>query len=195
MHRNECFHGDAHSIIVSPRSMEELMASPRSRYAHSVLYIGHRSPAAFWGSLISINSVLLRITSPIPVIFNKRRFLSQGPTWIESWPEVEENWRPALQTLEGHSDESYAETGAPQQTLEGHSNFVSAVALSPNERRLASASYDGTVSLWDAKTGALQRTFRGLYNSVNIMTFSPSGQHLITNLGSINLRTPLSGPN
>jgi hypothetical protein len=47
MHRNECFHGDAHSNIVSPRSMEELMGSPRSRYAHSVLYRGHRSPTAF----------------------------------------------------------------------------------------------------------------------------------------------------
>jgi hypothetical protein len=47
MHRNECFHGDAHSNIVSPRSMEELMTSPRSRCAYSVLYRGYRSPTAF----------------------------------------------------------------------------------------------------------------------------------------------------
>jgi hypothetical protein len=47
MHRNECFYKDAHSIIVSPRSMQELMASPWSKYAHSVLYIGHRFPATF----------------------------------------------------------------------------------------------------------------------------------------------------
>src|SRR3981081_1983338 len=30
MHKNECFYGEAHSFIVSPRSMQELMISPRS---------------------------------------------------------------------------------------------------------------------------------------------------------------------
>ena len=87
MHRNECFHRDAHSFIVSPRSMQELMASPQSRYAHCVLYIGHRSPATSWALLISINSVLLRITSPIPVIFNikPRLWRDPGPhNWVEN---------------------------------------------------------------------------------------------------------------
>ena len=58
-------------LMISPWSMQELMASPWSRYAHSVLYIGHRFPTAFWASLQSINSVLLHITSLILVIFNK----------------------------------------------------------------------------------------------------------------------------
>jgi WD40 repeat protein len=51
----------------------------------------------------------------------RRQFLSQGPTWIKNWPDVEENWNLCLQTLEGHSDE------------------VNAVTFSPDVRRIASA--------------------------------------------------------
>jgi WD40 repeat protein len=40
------------------------------------------------------------------------------------------------------------------QTLEGHSSAVTSVAFSPNSARLASASHDRTVKIWDASSGA-----------------------------------------
>jgi hypothetical protein len=45
-------------------------------------------------------------------------------------------------------------TGRPLLTLEGHLAPVNSVAFHPSGTRLASASKDGTIRLWNTKTGA-----------------------------------------
>jgi WD40 repeat protein len=49
------------------------------------------------------------------------------------------------------------------QTLEGHSSHVSSVAFSHDSTRLASASGDRTVKIWEASSGACLQTLKGHY--------------------------------
>jgi WD40 repeat protein len=63
-------------------------------------------------------------------------------------------------------------------TLEGHSNVVNAVQFSPDGSKLASASYDKNVMVWDASTGAQLYTLKGHSDGVNAVQFSPDGSKL-----------------
>jgi hypothetical protein len=51
--------------------------------------------------------------------------------------------------------------GSGQTVLRGHGGWVTHVAWSPSGERLASASQDGTVRLWDPQTGAELDSFKG----------------------------------
>jgi RNA polymerase sigma factor (sigma-70 family) len=61
-----------------------------------------------------------------------------------------------------------------------HGERVASVAFSPDGKRLASASWDNTLALWDVATGKRLRRFRGHTDSVTCVLFSPDGKKLIS---------------
>ena len=63
-------------------------------------------------------------------------------------------------------------------TLKGHSSYVLSVAFSPDSKRLASASWDKSIKLWDTVTGTELLTLKGHSRGVYSVAFSPDGKRL-----------------
>ena len=63
-------------------------------------------------------------------------------------------------------------------TLKGHTGAVVAVAFSPDSKTLASASYDGTLKLWDMTTGKERATLGEYKGCLGCVAFSPDGKTL-----------------
>ncbi|MBM3839996.1 MAG: hypothetical protein FJ398_18930 [Verrucomicrobia bacterium] len=63
-------------------------------------------------------------------------------------------------------------------TLKGHSAEVWSVAFSADGRRLASASWDQTVKVWDIATGQETLTLKGHAAPIVSVAFSADGTRL-----------------
>lgn len=61
-----------------------------------------------------------------------------------------------------------------------HDAEVWGVDYSPDGKRIATASQDGTARVWDGTTGELLLTLKGHRESVNSVTYSPDGKRIAT---------------
>jgi WD40 repeat protein len=95
-------------------------------------------------------------------------FKQEEPAWIRIKPAMQDDWASCLQTLEGHSD------------------WVTSVAFSHDDRRLASASYDNTVKIWDAASGKCLQTLE-VNSALHNISFDATDQCLCTEIGAITL--------
>lgn len=91
------------------------------------------------------------------------------PDWILNSPVVDERWSLCLQALEGHSD------------------LVTSISWSPDGSRLASASDDKTVRIWDPATGQCVST-HDIY-SLHLQFDKNTPTNLHTIIGTLNVRS------
>src|SRR5262249_20850030 len=68
-----------------------------------------------------------------------------------------------------------AADGREMLTLKGHTGKVHSVSWSPDGKRLATGSADGTVKVWDASGGRELLAYKGKVTSVS---WSPDGKQL-----------------
>jgi eukaryotic-like serine/threonine-protein kinase len=85
-----------------------------------------------------------------------------------------------------HAVSSYGEelrlwdvsTGRMVKSWRGHTQTISALALSPDGRTLASGGYDQLVKVWELQTGQALHTYHGHSRAVACLAFSPDGRLL-----------------
>ena len=85
----------------------------------------------------------------------------------------------AVQALDG-AWRKWSSHWAERTNLAGHTGSVSAVAFSPDGKRVLTGSDDNTARLWDAATGNPVATLAGHKARVSAVAFSPDGKRVLT---------------
>ena len=97
---------------------------------------------------------------------------AQGPVEPEKGPAQPVVLVPLLGRTSARAE-------APEPiTLKGHTGEVWSVCFSPDGKRLASASDDKTVKVWDTQTGQESLTLKGHTAAVTSVCFSTDGKRL-----------------
>jgi len=75
---------------------------------------------------------------------------------------------------------SAIQTARVQLRFDSHGSALNGLALSADAKRLATASADGVINMWDTLTGRLQTSIKGHAGAINQIAFSPNGKWLAT---------------
>ncbi len=72
--------------------------------------------------------------------------------------------------------------GDESKTLGPHKGGVTTIAVSPDDKLLATGAKDGTIKTWDLDSLANRSTLKGHSDQVSALSFSPDGSVLALSL-------------
>jgi WD40 repeat protein len=158
-------------ILWEPETGKQVRALPQSHGVHQVAF----SPDGRRLALAVTYDRVVRVHD-----------VATGQLLWETRDDTDRPWSvlftPDGLLLTGHSSQMIkrwdSTTGESRGGMRGHTSDVFMVSLSPDGRRLASASYDATVKLWDTTTTHEVLTLKGHSRAVNAVAFSPDGRYL-----------------
>jgi WD40 repeat protein len=118
---------------------------------------------------------------PDPVI----EHICSSPLWDAEFSLDDRYWAAAgfdnlVYVYEASDDPQYESGYSRLFSLASHASKVTGTAFNPSGTRLASASSDGKVKLWDVEAGLELLTLADLELPVQGVDFSPDGSRLIT---------------
>ncbi|CAI7622343.1 unnamed protein product [Penicillium manginii] len=145
--------------ITAMLKLEDLLQALLHRVQDSSQFIRYYREAIQSSPLQIYSSGL--IFSPTRSI-TRACYQNEKPDWISNCPGVEKEWSACLHTLEGHSCQ------------------VNSITWSNDGKRLASASHDNTVKIWDSITGQCASTLKGHSGSVYSVCWSQDGSRLVS---------------
>jgi WD40 repeat protein len=130
------------------------------REANHLCIVDAKSQPVMLAQLVQYRAALLGIIS----------LKSSAEQWLiaRGQPHFRLHWRASR------------ESPALVRTLTGHEDWVTAVAVAPDGRRVLSGGYDGTLRVWDLHAGQLLRTIAGHETSVNAVAVTPDGRQALS---------------
>jgi WD40 repeat protein len=72
------------------------------------------------------------------------------------------------------------ESPALVRDLAGHTHRVTACAVTPDGRHVVSASWDGTLKVWELWSGRAVATLQGQDNLLTVCAVTPDGRHMVS---------------
>ena len=104
-----------------------------------------------------------------------------------AFPLTADCWQPAAATAPRACGKTA--TGALLHVLRGHTSDVNRLAFSPDGDRLATASDDKSIAIWDPATGEQLKSLHGHADMVVCLAYVPEGRRIVSGSADGDLKT------